>query len=892
MPFKLFPELINKIKSFFHPAKKTNGKESSKQISDELLAYAKMPVAEIFKKLNTSEKGIKQREVRPRIRKYGLNEISHDKPITWYSLLLNNIKNPFVVLLVILGIISFFIGEKDATIIISIMVFIGVVMRFVQEYRSNLAAEKLKKLVSVKATVIRRHNSETKTSEIDIKQLVPGDVIHLCAGDLVPADVRLISAKELYVSQGSLTGESMPVEKDESLKPKEGTTNPLDMPNMCYLGTNVLGGTAWAVILNTGNRTLFGSMAKFITAARPLTSFDIGINKVSWLLIKLMFVTVPVVFLINSLTKGDLFEAFLFSLSVAVGLTPELLPMIVTVNLAKGAINMSRSKVIVKRLNSIQNFGAMNVLCTDKTGTLTENRIILEKYLNADGKESDEVLTYGYLNSYYQTGLKNLLDRAVLGHANLEKELQLDKKYKKIDEIPYDFARRRMSVILETEGKKHILISKGACDELLSVCNKVKTNGKITDLTDELRKNLKNLENDLNEDGLRVIAVAYKEISEGIKKEYKPDEEQGLTFIGYLAFLDPPKHSAEKALAALKEFQVQIKVLTGDNELITQRICKWVGLPVEHILTGSQIDKMNDSELKTEVEKTNIFAKLNPIQKTRIIAALKSNGNTVGYLGDGINDAPALKDADIGISVDSAVDIAKESADIIMLEKSLLFLSEGVQEGRRTFGNIIKYIKMTLSSNFGNIFSVIGASALFPFLPMLPVQLLTQNLLYDLSQTAIPFDNVDKIFLQQPRKWDPSGIAKFMFFIGPISSLFDYVTFAVMWFVFGANSPDTQALFQSGWFVEGLLSQTLIVHMIRTRQIPFIQSIASPPLLITTAIIMAIGIYIPYSYVGHSIGLVSLPGNYFYWLIAILLSYCVLTQLVKIWFIKRFNYWL
>jgi len=883
-----------KKKLLLYFSKSINIQEIHRQVSSSLIAYSKMPLPDIFKKLKTTEKGLSYASVHRRLQKKGLNEIAHEKAPTWYSLLLSNFANPFVVLLIFLGVVSYFLGEIDAVVIITVMVFISVSMRFIQEYRSNLAAEKLKKLVSTTATVKRWKNDETepKLQEVDIKYLVPGDLIQLSAGDLIPADIRLISAKELYVSQGALTGESLPVEKDESLKSKDQTSNPLDMSNLCFMGTNVLNGTATAVILSTGNQTYFGSMAKNITGHRPLTSFDIGINKISWLLIQFMIVMVPCVFLINSLTKGNFLEAFLFSLSVAVGLTPEMLPMIVTANLAKGAINMSNHKVIVKKLNAIQNFGAMNILCTDKTGTLTQNRIILEKHLNAKGEESKEVLNYSYLNSYYQTGLKNLLDEAILNHKDLEKILKLNQTYRKVDEIPFDFTRRRMSVVLEHGPKQHILICKGACEEILAICQNVKINESISPFTEDIKTSLKGLEKDLNEDGLRVLAVGYKEFTNGMKKEYRTQDENQLTFLGYLAFLDPPKQSATEAIATLKEYGVQVKILTGDNELVTQRICKWVQLPIEKVLTGSQIESMDEGSLKNVVETANVFAKLTPLQKARVISALKSNGHTVGFLGDGINDAPGLREADIGISVDTGVDVAKESSDIIMLEKNLLFLGEGVLEGRRTFGNIIKYIKMAASSNFGNIFSVLGASALFPFLPMLPVQLLTQNLLYDLSQTTIPFDNVDKEFLLRPRKWDPSGIAWFMVYIGPISSIFDYVTFAVMWFVFSANSIETQSIFQSGWFIEGLLSQTLIVHMIRTRQIPFLQSIASWPLLTTTFLIMIVGIYIPYSFIGRSIGLSHLPGEYFYWLLAILLSYCVLTQLVKIWFIKRFQYWL
>lgn len=889
--------ILAKIKNFFTgliSKSPLTDQQLNKQLSQEILACAHMSVHELLKILQTTEHGLRQAEAKERLKESGLNEIAHEKAPTWYALLFRNFKNPFNILLISLGIISFFIGENDAVIIISVMVLLSVVMRFIQEFRSNKAAEKLKALVSTKATVLRLspHDEESKSHEINIKFLVPGDIIHLSAGDMIPADVRLISAKELFVSQATLTGESMPVEKDESLKPKMESTNPLEMPNICFMGTNVLNGTATAVIINTGNRTYFGSMAKCITGYRPLTSFDLGVNKVSWLLIQFIFVMVPIVFFINGFTKGDWFEAFLFSVSVAVGLTPEMLPMIVTTNLARGAVEMSRHKVVVKRLNAIQNFGAMDILCTDKTGTLTQDHVILEKYLDAEGEENDEVLNYAYLNSFHQTGLKNLLDVAVLEHKILEKELQLDKAYHKIDEIPFDFTRRRMSVVLEKTPHQHLLICKGAVEEILSLCTQSKLNNSIAAMNAEELSKLDTLKQELNEDGLRVLAIAYKEIPNGVHREYHVQDETELTFLGYLAFLDPPKQSATKALASLKEYNVQVKILTGDNELVTQKICRWVHLPVEGVLTGSQLEAMSDDDLKKVIDTITVFAKLTPLQKSRIIKAFKSNGHTVGYLGDGINDAPALREADIGISVDTAVDIAKESADIIMLEKSLLFLVQGVIEGRKTFGNIIKYIKMALSSNFGNVFSVLGASALLPFLPMRAVQLLTQNLLYDLSQTTIPFDHVDTEFLQKPRKWEPGGIARFMLCIGPISSIFDYVTFGVMWFVFAANTPENQALFQSGWFIEGLLSQTLIVHMIRTQKVPFFQSIASIPLLITTFLVMAIGIYIPYSFVGKSIGLVPLPGDYFYWLFAILFSYCLLTQLVKGWFIKRFNYWL
>jgi len=864
------------------------GSEDVKQILAESLANAEKPIEEVFESLGTSEKGLNSGEVSSRLKLYGLNEISHEKPLSWYVLLLKNFTNPFIVLILVLGCISVLFREYDAAYIIAFMVVISVLMRFIQEYRSNHAAEKLKALVSTKATVIRRIGEGSKTFEIDMKQLVPGDIVHLSAGDMVPGDVRLIAAKGIFVSQSALTGEAMPVEKDETVI-GELPKNPLDMPNLCFLGTSVLNGTALAVILKTGDHTYFGKVAKSIVSRRPLTNFDIGVNRVSWLLIRFIIIVAIFVFLINDATKGDWLQSALFALSVGVGLAPEMLPMIVTTNLARGAVKMSESKVIVKQLNAIQNFGAIDILCTDKTGTLTQDRIILEKHLDAEGNENEEVLLYGYLNSSYQTGLKNLLDMAVLEHSEMEQYL---KDYHKIDEIPFDFTRRRMSVVLSKAANAHLIITKGAVEEVVSICNSVKINGATLPLDSAGKQKIAAIEKSLGEDGLRVLAVAYKEITAVQGKEFQVADETALTFLGFLAFLDPPKLSAAEAIANLTAAKVEVKILTGDNEIVTQRICKWVNLTVEGLLLGTEVEAMSDEELKKMAPRTTVFAKMSPLQKSRVILALKASGHTVGYLGDGINDAPALRAADVGISVDTSVDIAKESSDIIMLQKNLLFLEEGILIGRKTFGNIIKYIKMAFSSNFGNVFSIVGASLIFPFFPMLPVQLLLQNLLYDISQVAIPFDNVDREFILKPSKWDTKGIAKFMIFIGPISSIFDYATFAVMWYVFAANTPEKQALFQSGWFIEGLLSQTLIVHMIRTQKIPFFESCASLPLLLTTGAIMALGILIPYSFIGKSIGLVPLAGDYFYWLAAIILAYCFLTQAVKVWYIRKFHAWL
>jgi P-type Mg2+ transporter len=708
---------------------------------------------------------------------------------------------------------------------------------------------------------------------------------------MVPADVRLISSKDLFVSQAVLTGESLPVEKydtsggivEKSAAARLGTAvEPLALGNLCFMGTNVVSGSGTAVVLATGKDTYFGTLAKGILGHRAQTSFDIGVNKVTWVLLRFMLSMVPIVLLLNGFTKGDWGEAFFFALSVAVGLTPEMLPLVVTANLAKGAVHMARQQVIVKRLNAVQNFGAMDILCTDKTGTLTQDHVILEQHVDVVGEDCHEVLQLAFLNSYHQTGLKNLLDRAVLAHADLKLESDRFTHYQKVDEIPFDFMRRRMSVVVETEQGTHLLICKGAVEEIFTVCTQVKLRGEVGPVDATMQRHLVRVANAMNQDGLRVIAVASKELPPD-QSVYHISDECELVLVGYMGFLDPPKETAGPAIRALQEHGVTVKVLTGDNDIVTRKVCKDVDLPVE---------AMTDAQLAAVAQKTAVFARLNPLHKARIIRALKQCGHTVGYLGDGINDALALRDADVGISVDTGVDIAKESADIILLEKSLLVLEQGVLQGRTVFGNIIKYIKMTASSNFGNVFSVLVASAFLPFLPMLPLQLLLQNLLYDLSQLSIPWDRMDGEFLERPRPWAPGGIARFMLCIGPLSSLFDLTTFALLWYGFGANRPAMQTLFQSGWFVEGLLSQTLIVHMIRTQRIPFLQSVAAPPVLLLTGTMMACGIALPFTSLGTAVGLQPLPWTYFPWLAATLLSYCALTQAVKVWYLRRFNAWL
>jgi Mg2+-importing ATPase len=858
-----------------------------------------------FPMFDTNESGLTSDEVSKRQQKFGLNEIAHDKAPAWYVQLFQAFLNPFIGILIALAIVSLITdvflaapGDRDykTVIVVSVMVLLSSLLRFWQEFRSNKAAEQLKSMVKTTATALRK---EIGKREINIEQLVPGDIVFVSAGDMIPGDCRIIHSKDLFVTQSMLTGEAMPVEKRDYAIPDGDNKSPLELENICFMGTNVVSGTAVVVIVTTGNQTYFGSISKSLTGKRAETSFDKGVNSVSWLLIRFMLVMVPLVFFINGFTKGNWLEALLFAIAVAVGLTPEMLPMIVTANLAKGAVNMSKRKVIVKRLNAIQNIGAMDVLCTDKTGTLTLDKIVLERHLNVIGIEDEEVLKWAYLNSYHQTGLKNLLDAAVLEHGELHDSLRVE-NYKKVDEIPFDFQRRRMSVILE-HNHKHLLICKGAVEEMLDLCPRVFDPGEddqlqidsddIIPMDDSFRQTILNTSKKLNKEGLRVLLVAVKEFDER-PLTYSIDDECNMVVVGFIGFLDPAKPSAKPSIEALQKLGITLKVLTGDNETVTRKICRDVGIPINNILLGNDLDKITDETLISQIDDISIFAKLSPAQKSRVVKVLQAKGHTVGFMGDGINDAAALRDADVGISVDTAVDIAKESADIILLEKDLMVLRKGVIYGRRTFGNIIKYIKMTASSNFGNMFSMLGASAILPFLPMLPIQILIQNLLYDISQISIPWDRMDAEYIEKPRKWDAGGISKFMMFIGPISSIFDYATYAILWFVFKANSPAHQSLFQSGWFVEGLLSQTLIVHMIRTKRIPFIQSWATAPVLALTTAIMVIGIYIPFSGFANALKMEPLPSSYFLWLIAILLTYCLLTQLVKNWFIRRFLQWL
>ncbi|WP_215787368.1 magnesium-translocating P-type ATPase [Pantoea dispersa] len=901
---------LNQEKKAWKAVRPARQKTARYLIEDE----AAFTADETLLRLRSDALGLVEREAEARLQIYGRNQVEHDKAPPALVQLIQAFNNPFIYVLLALALVSFFTDywmplrhgeETDLTgvIIIVTMVTLSGLLRFWQEFRTNKAAQALKSMVRTTATVLRRESVQQapQKQEVDITSLVPGDIIYLSAGDLVPADVRLLDSRDLFISQAILTGESLPVEKydvtghvaSKQASASDKDASLLELGSVCLMGTNVSSGSAKAVVVATGGETYFGSLAKSIVGNRTQTAFDRGVNSVSWLLIRFMLVMVPVVLLINGLTKGDWLDAALFALAVAVGLTPEMLPMIVSSNLAKGAIAMSRRKVIVKRLNAIQNLGAMDILCTDKTGTLTQDNIILEHHLDCAGVENSRVLMLSWLNSHYQSGTPNLMDRAILRYGKGRISADMSDYYSKVDELPFDFVRRRVSVVVRDRRlNQQMLICKGAVEEMLSIASAEREGKLIQPLNETRRAELLALAHQYNQQGFRVLLVASRALAEpGLQQALSVADEQGLTIEGLLTFLDPPKESAAKAITALNDNGVTVKVLTGDNPVVTARICQQVGIDCGEILTGEAIAAMSDEQLAQAAARSSVFAKLTPLQKSRILRALQQQGHTVGFLGDGINDAPALRDADVGISVDSAADIAKESSDIILLEKDLMVLEEGVMKGRETFGNIIKYLNMTASSNFGNVFSVLVASAFIPFLPMLAIHLLIQNLMYDLSQLALPWDKMDREFLRKPRKWDARNIKRFMLWIGPTSSIFDITTFALMWYVFAANTPAMQSLFQSGWFVEGLLSQTLVVHMLRTRKIPFIQSRAALPVLLTTACVMIAGILLPFSPLGAMVGLVPLPWSYFPWLLATLLGYCLVAQGMKTLYIKRFGQW-
>ncbi|WP_035891133.1 magnesium-translocating P-type ATPase [Siccibacter colletis] len=860
-------------------------------LSSACLRYGKASHAQLWAFFGSHPEGLNAREVTAARERHGENVIPGEQPAPWWRHLWRCYRNPFNLLLTVLGIVSYATEDGFAAGVIGLMVAIATLLNFIQEARSTRAADALKAMVTNTATVRRVLNDlgEYDWLEIPIDQLVPGDIVKLAAGDMIPADLRVLSARDLFVAQASLTGESLPVEKVASTRHPD-QTHALESDTLCFMGTNVVSGTAQAMVIATGANTWFGQLAGRVSGqeSEP-NAFQQGIGRVSMLLIRFMLVMTPVVLLINGFTKGDWWEAALFALSVAVGLTPEMLPMIVTSTLARGAVKLSKQKVIVKHLDAIQNFGSMDILCTDKTGTLTQDRIMLETHTDIAGNRCDRVLENAWLNSHYQTGLKNLLDVAVLEGLDEARAREAAACWQKVDEIPFDFERRRMSVVVSREAQTHQLICKGALEEILSVCTHARQGDDAVVLDAARLENVRRVTDDLNRQGLRVVAVATRQLP-ARAGDYSRVDESDLILEGYIAFLDPPKESTAPALKALHASGIAVKILTGDSELVAAKVCRDVGLVTGDVVTGAGLDAMRDEELAALARRTTLFARLTPLQKERIVHLLREEGHVVGFMGDGINDAPALRAADIGISVDGAVDIAREAADIILLEKSLMVLEEGVLEGRRTFANMLKYIKMTASSNFGNVFSVLVASAFLPFLPMLPLHLLIQNLLYDVSQVAIPFDNVDEEQIRTPQRWNPADLGRFMLCFGPISSLFDIITFCVMWWVFQANVPEAQTLFQSGWFVVGLLSQTLIVHMIRTRRVPFLQSRAAWPLIVMTLLVMSVGITLPFTPLAGWLHLQALPLSYFPWLVGILAGYMVMTQWVKGIYTRRFGW--
>ena len=901
--------------------------QAQHKTQDRIPYAATRPLTEVMTWVGSNLGGLTQEEVLASRTKNGRNVITHGKKKSLARRLADAFVNPFTAILFFLAAISAvtdmlfpalsLMGNTPedfdplTVIIIATMVILSGTLRYIQEARSGNAAEKLLDMITTTATVSRKG---APREEIPIDEVVVGDIVHLSAGDMIPADVRIIEAKDLFVSQASLTGESEPVEKiPTSCEASDSATS---YENIALMGSSVVSGSATALAFSVGDGTLFGAMASNLSDEAVETSFSKGVNSVSQVLIKFMMVMVPFVFVINGITKGDWLEAGLFAISIAVGLTPEMLPMIVTTCLAKGAVAMSKKQTIVKNLNSIQNFGAMDVLCTDKTGTLTQDQVVLEYHWNIDGQEDSRVLRHAYLNSYFQTGYKNLMDLAIIKCTEEEESCDprltdLSEAYVKIDEVPFDFTRRRLSTVVRDQSGKVQMVTKGAVEEMLSVCSFAEVDGVVCALDDELRNRILATVSELNDDGFRVLAIAQKSNPSPVGA-FSAADECDMVLMGYLAFLDPPKESTADAIEALRQHGVATKILTGDNEKVTRTICKQVGLEVNNMLLGQDIAAMDDEQLAREAEYTQVFAKLTPDQKTRIVSILRENGHVVGYMGDGINDASAMKSSDIGISVDTAVDVAKESADIILLEKDLMVLEEGIVEGRKTYANMIKYIKMTASSNFGNMFSVLAASALLPFLPMMSIQLILLNLIYDCSCLAIPWDNVDEDFLRVPRKWDASSIGKFMLWIGPTSSIFDFMTYIFMYFVFcplfvshgvlfnnlaSVYSGDTLAamqtayiaLFQAGWFVESMWSQTLVIHMIRTPKLPFIQSRASAPVTLLTMAGIALLTALPFSPLGPELGLGALPLEYFLFLIPCILLYMALATSIKKAYVKRYG---
>lgn len=855
--------------------------------------YAFLGREELFEELSSDPKGLTLEQVESKQEAFGKNIITTGNNRTALHRLREAVVNPFNIILIAIAAVTYFMDVVLAkrpdyltVVIILSLVLVSSLVAFVQSQRSSAAAEKLSRMISNKADVWR----DGKLCEIPLDEVVPGDIVRLSAGDMLPADVRFLTAKDAFVNQAALTGESSPVEKFSEIS-GNGKSSLTDYPNIGFMGSNMVSGSATAVVLTTGNATYFGSMAKSLSGDKAKSSFERGVDSVSRMLVRMMLVMIPIVFLINGLAKGNWITALLFSISIAVGLTPEMLPVILASTLAKGAVSMSKHQVIVRTLGAIQTFGEMDVLCTDKTGTLTEDKIILEKYMNLHGEDDARILRHAYLNSSFQTGLKNLIDLAIINRARQNGLEGVLDAYTRVDEIPFDFSRRRMSVVLTDQNGKRQLITKGAVEEMLAICSHVEMNGQVVPMDEQARRVAMRTYEKHNADGLRMIAIAQKNEVPDVGA-FGVADERDMVLIGFVGFLDPPKESAKAAITALKEHGVRTVVLTGDSEGVAAKVCRKVGVDTSHMLTGRDVDAMDDARLLKAVKECDLFAKLSPSQKERVVKAFQTAGHTVGYMGDGINDALALRQADVGISVDSAVDIAKETADIILLKKDLMVLEEGVIEGRRTFGNIIKYIKMAASGNFGNMISVIVASILLPFLPMLPVQILTQNLLCDFSQMGIPFDRVDKEYILKPRKWETQSIRSFMTFLGPLSSLFDLMCFAVMWWAIGANRMEHAALFQCGWFVFGTVSQVLVIHMIRTGKMPFTQSRPSLPLMLST-VLVAVGA-LAIGFTGFAVGfdMSPLPPVFGLWLAALLAAYLIGVQLVKRVYVRRYGEWM
>ena len=873
----------------------------------EMLQYAaRHEEQEVYAYYSASKQGLSEEQVETSREKYGENIVKQGNGHSVIKRLIESFVNPFTVVLMVLALVSLFTdvilspaGEKDpsAVLIITTLVLVSGILRFVQETRSGNAAAKLSEMIET-TTCVERDGKR----EIPLDEVVAGDIVYLAAGDMIPADMRILHAKDLFISQSTLTGESEPVEKHAAKNEKEQPV--LEMNNLAFMGTTVVSGSAYGIVAAVGNHTVLGEMAKTLTEKPPMTSFEKGVNSVSWILIRFMLVMVPIVLFVNGFTKGDWMAASLFAISIAVGLTPEMLPMIVTTSLAKGAVSMSRKKVIIKNLNAIQNLGAMDILCTDKTGTLTKDKVVLQYHLNLKGEEDHRVLRHAYLNSFYQTGLKNLMDIAIIERMKeVLKKAGENIEYQKVDEVPFDFDRRRMSVVVRDANGKQQMITKGAIEEMLNISTYVEYDGVVEPLTDEMKARILRKVDELNDEGMRVIAVSQKTNPSPVGA-FSVADESDMVLIGYLAFLDPPKETTAAAIEALKNYGVAVKILTGDNEKVTCAICRQVGLPVGKILLGEDVEALSDKKLSKVLGRTTVFAKLSPSQKARVVTLLRENGHVVGYMGDGINDAAAMKVADVGISVDTAVDIAKESADIILLEKDLMVLEEGIIEGRKTYANMMKYIKMTASSNFGNMFSVLAASAFLPFLPMASIHLILLNMIYDISCTTIPWDHVDEDYLKKPRKWDASAVGKFMLWFGPTSSIFDITTYLLMYFVVAPmatgglyynqiTDPAKQLLFigifQAGWFVESMWTQTLVIHLIRTEKIPFIKGHAAWSVTLLTFLGAGIATIIPFTAFGNALKLSVLPPAFFAWLLLTIILYMALVTVVKKIYVRKYG---